>query len=143
LFATLLWHEVLVAWQKYEKQGNRPMPALHMAMTEVADMQAEKLAIHKRYSATMKEIWGLQPRFEMRAGKRPFGLLEHPRYRAAYDFLLLRCQSGEISSELGDWWTAFASADGEKRGDLLKPETTQKPRRRRSRRKPKSAHSAS
>jgi poly(A) polymerase len=143
LFATLLWHEVLVAWQKYEKQGNRPMPALHMAMTEVADMQAEKLAIHKRYSATMKEIWGLQPRFEMRAGKRPFGLLEHPRYRAAYDFLLLRCQSGEISAELGDWWTAFASADGEKRGDLLKPETTQKPRRRRSRRKPKSAHSAS
>lgn len=143
LFATLLWHEVLVAWQKYEKQGNRPMPALHMAMTEVADMQAEKLAIHKRYSATMKEIWGLQPRFEMRAGKRPFGLLEHPRYRAAYDFLLLRCQSGEISAELGDWWTAFASADGEKRGDLLKPETTQKPRRRRSRRKPKSVHSAS
>ena len=143
LFATLLWHEVLVAWQKYEKQGNRPMPALHMAMTEVTDTQAEKLAIHKRYSATMKEIWGLQPRFEMRAGKRPFGLLEHPRYRAAYDFLLLRCQSGEISAELGDWWTAFASADGEKRGDLLKPETTQKPRRRRSRRKPKSAHSAS
>jgi poly(A) polymerase len=143
LFATLLWHEVLVAWQKYEKQGNRPMPALHMAMTEVADMQAEKLAIHKRYSATMKEIWGLQPRFEMRAGKRPFGLLEHPRYRAAYDFLLLRCQSGEISAELGDWWTAFATADGEKRGDLLKPETTQKPRRRRSRRKPKSVHSAS
>ena len=143
LFATLLWHEVLVAWQKYEKQGNRPMPALHMAMTEVADMQAEKLAIHKRYSATMKEIWGLQPRFEMRAGKRPFGLLEHPRYRAAYDFLLLRCQSGEISAELGDWWTAFATADGEKRGDLLKPETTQKPRRRRSRRKPKSTNSAS
>lgn len=143
LFATLLWHEVLMAWKKYEKQGNRPVPALHLAMNEVADIQAEKLAIHKRFSATMKEIWGLQPRFEMRAGKRPFGLLQHPRYRAAYDFLLLRSQSGEISSDLADWWTAFANADTESRGDLLKPETSSKPRRRRSRRKPKSTPSAS
>jgi poly(A) polymerase len=87
----------------------------------------------------MKEIWGLQPRFEMRAGKRPFGLLQHPRYRAAYDFLLLRCQSGEITSELADWWTAFANSDSEKRIDLLKPETNSKPRRRRSRRKQKSS----
>jgi len=139
LFATLLWHEVLAAWQKYQTQGNRPIPALHMAMNEVADIQAEKLAIHKRFSATMKEIWGLQPRFEMRAGKRPFGLLQHPRYRAAYDFLLLRCQSGEITSELADWWTAFANSDSEKRIDLLKPETNSKPRRRRSRRKQKSS----
>jgi poly(A) polymerase len=142
LFATLLWHEVLIAWKKYEKQGNRSVPALHLAMNEVADIQAEKLAIHKRFSATMKEIWGLQPRFEMRAGKRPFGLLQHPRYRAAYDFLLLRSESGEISGDLADWWTAFANADTESRNDLLKPETASKPRRRRSRRKSKSMPNA-
>jgi poly(A) polymerase len=140
LFATLLWHEVLLAWQRYQKQGNRPIPALHMAMTEVSDIQAEKLAIHKRYSTTMKEIWGLQPRFEMRVGKRPFGLLQHPRYRAAYDFLLLRCESGEVPMELGEWWTKFADENPEQRISLLKsvpasntPE--HKPRRRR-RRKP-------
>ncbi len=140
LFATLLWHEVLVAWQRYQKQGNRPVPGLHMAMTEVSDIQAEKLAIHKRYSTTMKEIWGLQPRFEMRVGKRPFSLLEHPRYRAAYDFLLLRCESGEVPTELGEWWTKFADENPEQRLNLLKtlpasntPE--HKPRRRR-RRKP-------
>lgn len=143
LFATLLWHEVLIAWKKYEKQGNRAIPALHLAMNEVADIQAEKLAIHKRFSATMKEIWGLQPRFEMRAGKRPFGLLQHPRYRAAYDFLLLRSQSGEISSELAEWWTTFASADASHRADLLKPEPSSKPRRRRSRRKTHSTPNAS
>src|SRR5690606_14614985 len=50
LFATLLWHEVLIAWQKYQKQGNRPIPALHLAMNDVSDIQAEKLAIHKRFS---------------------------------------------------------------------------------------------
>jgi poly(A) polymerase len=137
LFATLLWHEVLTAWAKYQNLGERPIPALHMAMNEVCDIQAEKLAIHKRYSATMKEIWGLQPRFEQRVGKRPFALLENPRFRAGYDFLLLRCESGELPSELGQWWTDFIAADSEGRLKLLMPASSEpKPRRRRSRKKP-------
>ncbi|MCB5191390.1 polynucleotide adenylyltransferase PcnB [Methylobacillus arboreus] len=135
LFATLLWHEVLLAWKKYEQQGNKPIPALHMAMDEVCDLQAEKMAIHKRFSATMREIWGLQPRFEIRAGRRPYSLLENPRYRAAYDFLLLRCESGELPAEIGQWWTEFANADGERRQAMLLPDTT--PRKRKRRRSPK------
>jgi poly(A) polymerase len=144
LFATLLWHEVLMAWQRYQKQGERPMPALHLAMNEVSDIQAEKLAIHKRYSITMKEIWGMQPRFEMRAGKRPFGLLEHPRYRAAYDFLLLRCESGEAPKELGEWWTTFADANSDQRLTMLEsvPQQEPKARRRRHRRKSNASRSA-
>ena len=106
-----------------------------MAMNEIIDAQAKKLAIHNRFTATMKEIWGLQPRFEQRAGKRPFGILEHPRYRAAYDFLLLRCESGEIDMELGEWWTAFADANGEARAAMLLPDTAPKKRRKRSRKK--------
>jgi poly(A) polymerase len=136
LFATLLWHEVLVAWKKYKDLGENSIPALHLAMNEIIDTQAEKLAIHKRFSVTMKEIWGLQVRFEQRAGKRPYSLLEHPRYRAAYDFLLLRCESGELPIELGKWWTDFASAEGEKRQAMLLPDTEPKKRRRRSRKKP-------
>lgn len=135
LFAALLWHEVLVAWKKYEAQGHRPIPALHMAMNEVIDIQAEKLAIHKRYSATMKEIWGLQPRFEQRAGRRPFSTLEHPRFRAAYDFLLLRCESGELSEEIGQWWTSFAEADSATRLTMLMPDTDPKKKRRRRKKK--------
>jgi poly(A) polymerase len=135
LFATLLWHEVLVAWKKYEARDERTIPALHMAMEEVIDIQTEKLAIHKRYSVTMKEIWGMQPRFEQRGGRRPFGLLEHPRYRAAYDFLLLRCESGELPMEIGDWWTKFAEADADTRAAMLLPDTAPKKRRRRSRKK--------
>ena len=135
LFATLLWHEVLVAWNKFQDQGERSIPALHMAMNEVSEIQAEKLAIHKRYSSTMREIWGLQPRFDQRGGKRPYGLIEHPRFRAAYDFLLLRCESGEVPAEVGQWWTEFAQADGEHRAAMLLPDTSPKKRRRR-RRKP-------
>ncbi|HYD34345.1 MAG TPA: polynucleotide adenylyltransferase PcnB, partial [Methylophilaceae bacterium] len=136
LFATLLWHEVLVAWKKYEAQGHRPIPALHMAMDEVIDLQADKLAIHKRYSATMKEIWGLQPRFEQRAGRRPFSLIEHPRFRAAYDFLLLRCESGELPVDIGKWWTDFSESDTATRTSMLLPDTDPKKKRRRRKKKP-------
>lgn len=135
LFACLLWHEVLTAWQTYQDKGESFIPALHMAMNEVIATQAEKLAIHNRHTATMKEIWGLQPRFEQRAGKRPFGILEHPRYRAGYDFLLLRCDSGEIDAELGTWWTAFAEAKPEERTAMLLPDTSPKKRRKRSHKK--------
>ena len=134
LFATLLWHEVLAAWQTYKSEAP-PIPALYMAMNEVIATQAEKLAIHNRYTATMKEIWAMQPRFEQRAGKRPFSLLTHPRYRAGYDFLLLRCASGELPAELGEWWTAFADADGEARSAMLQTDTTPKKRRRKPRKK--------
>lgn len=135
LFATLLWHEVLAAWQTSQQQGNPPIPALHMAMNEVIDIQAEKMAIHNRYTATMKEIWAMQPRFEQRAGKRPYALLTHPRYRAGYDFLLLRCASGELPEEIGDWWTEFADASTERRTAMLLPDTAPKKRRRRPRKK--------
>ncbi len=135
LFATLLWHEVLKAWQ--ENQKHAPLfPALYQAMDEVIQIQAKKLAIHNRFVSGMKEIWAMQPRFEQRAGKRPFALLTHPRYRAGYDFMLLRCESGEISAEIGEWWTTFAHASSEQRTAMLLPNTAPKKRRRRPKRKP-------
>ena len=132
LFATLLWHEVLKAWEPH-KINLPPIPALYAAMDEVITIQAEKLAIHNRFTATMKEIWAMQPRFEQRAGKRPFGLLTHPRYRAAYDFLLLRCESGELPMEIGERWTTFADANSEARAAMLLPDTGPKKKRKRRR----------
>ena len=59
----------------------------------------------------MREIWVLQPQFDNRRGARPFRLLSQERFRAAYDFLVLRAQLGEVDQELVDWWTAFQHAD--------------------------------
>jgi len=134
LLAALLWHEVQAACRKFEQEGLKPIPALHEAMNQVLDTQAEKLAIPRRFDATMKEIWGLQSRFSQRAGARPFRLLSHPRFRAGYDFLLLRCASGELDGELGQWWTEFQVADEETRKKMLLTETA--PKKRRRRRKP-------
>ena len=139
LFAALLWHEVLAAWKQAEKRGMNTIPALFYAMDQVGQVQAEKLAIPRRYAGDMKEIWALQPRFHNRAGRRPYHLLEHMRFRAAYDFLLLRCESGEIDAEIGAWWERFQHADEETRAGMLLKDSpgSGKKRRRRPRRKKK------
>jgi poly(A) polymerase len=133
LFATLLWHEVLASWENRKKAGELPMPGLYAAMDEVLDQQAEKLAITRRIAGDIKEIWALQPRFEKRAGRAPLRLLEQPRFRAAWDFLVLRAQSGEIETELADWWREFQDASDERREAMLVPDAAKKRRRTRGR----------
>ncbi len=137
LFAALLWHEVLADWKQFQTAGERPVPALHAAMDAVLARQKSRLAIPHRHDAVMKEIWLLQLRFEQRAGQRPFRLLEQPRFRAAYDFLLLRCASGEVEDELGLWWDEFQQTNVDRRAEMLLPEGSdeRKRRRRRPRRK--------
>ena len=140
LFAALLWHEVLAEWKKIQARNVSPVPALHEAMDDVLNQQTEQLAIPRRYSSDMKELWVMQPRFEQRAGQRPYRLLEQPRFRAAYDFLLLRCESGEVEKSLGDWWTSFQDADDDARATMLVADAAPAAKRRkRRRRKPTDA----
>ena len=137
LFATLLWSEVLSKWEAIKTGGERAIPALFQAMDEVLEVQAEKLAITRRVAGDIKDIWALQPRFEQRSGKRPYGVLEQPRFKAAYDFLLLRAESGEVDAELGQWWTDFMNRDGDARAAmLLPPKPDEAKKRRRRKRKP-------
>jgi poly(A) polymerase len=140
LFASLLWHEVLAAWNARVRQGARPVGAMHEAMDEVLARQRAQLAIPHRQDAVMKEIWLMQQRFEQRAGQRPYRLLEQPRFRAGFDFLLLRCASGEVDDELGLWWDEFQDASDERRKEMLQPEGAGEKKRRRRPRKKKTAH---
>ena len=134
LFAALLWHEVLAAWKKAQR-ALKPIPALFQAMDAVLDIQSDKLAIPRRFTTVMKEIWALQPRLEQRSGRRPFALLAHERFRAGFDFLVLRCASGETSGELSQWWEKFQHAgEGERESMLLAPQPGDHRRRRRRRR---------
>ena len=150
LFASLLWHQVLEKWTAYQAAGEYPIPALHLAADDVLNAQTEKLALQRRIASDMRDIWAMQPRFERRVGKAPYKLLEHQRLRAGYDFLLLRCASGEIDEEIGQWWTDFMDADGTGRETLLtaRPKAaeggTQKkrPRRRGGRGRSKSGNGA-
>ncbi|WP_245611666.1 polynucleotide adenylyltransferase PcnB [Nevskia soli] len=107
LFAAMLWPAYAKRLEQLErKQGHAPPVAQVQAAEEVIAHQQLRIAIPKRFSLPMREIWSLQPRFENRRGARVKRLLSHPRFRAAYDFLLLRGQSGEPGAmELAEWWT--------------------------------------
>jgi poly(A) polymerase len=122
LFAALLWHETLSRWTALKAAGEHAMPALYQAMNEAIETQHDKLAIQNRISADMREIWALQPRFDRvldgRGGRTAIKLLEHPRFRAAYDFMLLRAESGEIDIAIAKWWTDFIDADPEARNEM-------------------------
>jgi poly(A) polymerase len=142
LFACLLWPQVLRRWKAIEAGGEKPIPALFAAMDEVLETQREQLAIPRRFDGMIKEVWALQPRYEQRAGSRPFRLLEHPRFRAGYDFLLIRAESGEVPQELGDWWTDFQDADDASRKAMLLADTSPKPKRRRRRKSSTAGDSA-
>lgn len=85
--------------------------ALHDAMDETIATQSSGMVIQRRFESDMREIWAMQPRFERRVGRYPFRLIESPRFRAGYDFMLLRCTTGEQNSDLGEWWTSFIAAD--------------------------------
>ena len=142
LFAALLWHEVLAASKARQAKGERPVPALEAAMDKVLDALFEKLALTRKLTATMREVWTMQPRFEQRGGQRPYRLLEAPRFRMGYDFLALRAASGEVSAELEAWWRTFQHADADTRKAMLLPDTGPRKKRRRRRRRQEPASAA-
>jgi poly(A) polymerase len=111
LFATLLWPDLLSNWKKNIAKGISNIPALHDAMDETIASQSSGMVIQRRFESDMREIWSMQPRFEKRVGRYPYRLIESPRFRAGYDFMLLRCATGEQNPSLGQWWTDFIATD--------------------------------
>ncbi|MCO1334662.1 polynucleotide adenylyltransferase PcnB [Microbulbifer sp. OS29] len=120
LYAALLWPAVNTEQQKLIAKGIPAAPALAQAAQKITSLQLAHTAIPKRFSIPMREIWDLQQRLPQRGGSRAQRLMEHPRFRAAYDFLLLREESGEIDGNLGKWWTDFQQGDDEQRQQMVR-----------------------
>jgi poly(A) polymerase len=132
LFAIFLWEPVRERAAQLEAEGQQPAQAMQHASAQVIAEQAAIMATPRRFSLPMREIWMLQMRLEQKGGRRSQRVLSHPRFRAAYDFLLLRCESGEVPEETGAWWTA---AQESQETPSAAPATVKR-RRRRPRRRP-------
>ena len=148
LFACLLWPQVQSHWEAAQAEGVPAIAALDQAADEVLGAQAERLAIQRRIANDMREIWSLQPRLARRTPRYASTLPDHPRFRAAYDFLLLRARTGGADPQLADWWTSFQLADESERAVLLDQAAHSAPadaakRKRRRRRKPAAGGEAS
>ena len=105
LLATLLWEPVRRLSEQNRSSFSSDTQAIHAAANEVVAHQVSRIAIPKRMTTPMREVWALQPRFHKQVGVRCLRFLEHPRFRAAYDFMLLRSQYGEVDPAIADWWT--------------------------------------
>ena len=119
LFAALLWSPMRRLALDLRNQGVPPVPALQQAAMTVLDDQVAHTAIPKRFSITVREIWDLQGRLERRQPRTIESLLEHPRFRAAYDFLILREQSGEQLDDAGLWWTNIQEVNDDGRQEMI------------------------
>ena len=136
LFAALLWEPVRQEATRLMEEGMGELQAWQLAGQEVVNRQVSRIAFPKRFSIQSREIWTLQTRLDKRSGRRAVRLLEHPRFRAAYDFLLLRNEAGEALQELCEWWTAFQADDQEARASMLSALGGGPKKRRRRRKRP-------
>lgn len=139
LFAVIMWPEAQRRQKQKLKAGLPPVVAMTQAASETISEQVQTIAIPRRFSNMVREIWELQERLPRRQGQRAFRLQSHPRFRAAYDFLLLREQAEEIPAGLGEWWTAFQAAkEGERKAMVA---ALRNPRTRKRRRAPRTKRS--
>ena len=143
IFAAFLWYPLEERCQQLMQEGGLSyFDAFNLAMNDVLQQQIQRIMIPKRFSIPIREIWQLQGRLSKRFGRRAYQMLEHPKFRAAYDFLLLRADvEGGALLELAEWWTEFQGADEAGRAACLqalkKSEGSAAPRKRRYRSKSK------
>ena len=119
LFAVLLWGAVLRELNERQAGPAPDLSQLMLACDTVLKAQQSRVAIPRRFAVPMRELLMLQPRFNRRSGVKSLSLLQHPRFRAAFDFLLLRAQVGVADPELARWWTDIQLLPQEERVALV------------------------
>ncbi|MEJ6671740.1 MAG: poly(A) polymerase [Candidatus Azotimanducaceae bacterium] len=130
IFAALLWAPFQMLKTAFiDKDDYSKSDAAAVAADQVFHQQQAVISIPKRFSIPAREIWLLQDRLEARRGKKPLRLLANKRFRAAYDFLLLRRDSGENVGGLCDWWTEFQTADEDRQQAMTRGSRTPKPKK--------------
>ena len=119
MMACLLWHEVLDRWQALQANGEPAFPALQQAVDAVFDARIGDISGRGKLGGDMREIWLMQPRFDRRTTSSAHALAGQPRFRAGYDFLRLRADTGEVETALADWWEDFHLGSDDDREALL------------------------
>src|SRR5690606_18906164 len=124
LLACVLWNDVRDGWSqrmegRHGQRGQPPFPALQDAIDDVFNARIGDVSGRGKLAADMREIWMMQPRFDKRTGSTPYSLVEQARFRAAFDFMRLRADCGEVNEAIAEWWQEFSTADDVRRQDLL------------------------
>ena len=119
LLSCILWADVRDGWQQRMGRGEHTLPALHDAIDDAFNAKIGDVSGRGKLGGDMREIWAMQIRFDKRVGSSPYSMLEQPRFRAGFDFLRLRAQTGEIEIELAEWWEKFSTAYDDERHEMI------------------------
>ncbi len=136
LLSCVLWADVREGWARRRQRGEHVLPALQDAIDDAFNAKIGDVSGRGKLGTDMREIWTMQPRFEKRTGSSPYSLLDQPRFRAGFDFLRLRAQTGEIETELAEWWEKFSTAYDDERHEMIEQarlDQSQKPQQARTR----------
>ena len=142
LLACVLWGDVRDGWAARVADRQHSHPALQDAIDDVFNTRIGDVSGRGKLAGDMREIWMMQTRFEKRVGSAPFGLVEQPRFRAAFDFMRLRSDVGEVDEVLADWWQEFSMADDNLRQDMVDQVREEQQKRPRMVRAPRPAPAA-
>ena len=119
LLSCVLWPDVREGWARRRNRGESVMPALQDAIDDAFNAKIGDVSGRGKLGGDMREIWTMQPRFEKRVGSSPYSMLEQPRFRAGFDFLRLRAQTGEVDLSLAEWWEKFSTAYDDERHVMI------------------------
>jgi poly(A) polymerase len=133
LFAALLYEPMMQRAREKITKGMHESDAYFSAASEILTQQVRRISLPRHLTLAIREIWNQQAKFEFRVGAKASKLLSHPRFRAAYDFLLLRAQAGSASQELADWWTTYQKVNETERRKMTQP--PQQPKSAKSKKK--------
>lgn len=126
LYAVILWFPMQMRARSLQNSGTDPMPALDQAYSQVISEQNKIITIPKRHSQVIRDIWYLQTQFAKRKSSKIYHLYQHPRFRAAYDFFVLRALAHEESLDLAKWWTTFQEVDEQTQAKMIAEATSSK-----------------
>ena len=121
LLAAFMWEPVQMLAKELLKKGGDEYLVYQDAANEAISRQIKVIAMPRHITTAMREVWSLQPKFSTRVGAKPSRLLTHPRFRAGYDFLLLRAETGGADPELAEWWARYQNANENEQRKMTAP----------------------
>lgn len=127
LIAVFLWSPLKIKQHELQNEGLSPFDSFNKACQEVLTSQCQAMSIPKRFSHTIRDIWSMQKALERRRPKQIINLLYHKKFRAAYDFLLMRAEFKEVTESLTHWWTSIQGLDTSAQKEMIK-ELAQQPK---------------
>ncbi|MGB5625142.1 MAG: hypothetical protein WBM61_05370, partial [Woeseiaceae bacterium] len=143
LLGVFFWAPVVkLAEIRRSEENMSESQSLSVASYDIVAQQQRRISIPRRFTGPMREMLALQPRFLQMRGKRAMKLLDHRRFRAAYDFMVLRAETGQIEADVASFWTDAQTQTAEERAVSFQLNAqTEKKRRPRSRRRRRTSQS--